>query len=286
MLVVAGVTGHVGSVVARDLLSKGEKVKVIVRDAAKGAEWSKAGAEVAVGTLEDTRFLTGALRGASGFFTLLPPNYHAVSGIYAYQCRLSDSIAAAVAESHVPHVVILSSVGADLSEGTGPIKGLHYLEKVLQATGVQLTAVRAGYFQENVGNSLAPAKNAGIFPNMTPSADYPFPMIATRDIGLLVAAEMLLPSAKSEVVDLQGPSYTVRQVAEKLGTALGKQLKVVDVPPSEQVAAFKQAGMGQELSELFAEMNAGFASGKIRPAGDRLKIGRTTIDTVIKSLVK
>ena len=38
--VVAGVTGHVGSVVARDLLAGGDAVTVIVRDAKKGAEWS------------------------------------------------------------------------------------------------------------------------------------------------------------------------------------------------------------------------------------------------------
>ena len=43
-------------------------LKVIVRDAAKGAEWSKRGAEVAVGSLEDAAFLTTALKGAKGFF--------------------------------------------------------------------------------------------------------------------------------------------------------------------------------------------------------------------------
>src|SRR5690349_14568318 len=84
MFVVAGVTGHVGSVVAEQLLAKGQKVKVLVRDAAKGAAWSKKGAEVAQGSLEDQAFLTNALRGATGFFTLLPPNL-AVPDIYAYQ---------------------------------------------------------------------------------------------------------------------------------------------------------------------------------------------------------
>jgi uncharacterized protein YbjT (DUF2867 family) len=48
MFVVAGVTGHVGSVVAAELLSRGEKVKVIVREASKGAVWAKKGAGVAV----------------------------------------------------------------------------------------------------------------------------------------------------------------------------------------------------------------------------------------------
>ena len=48
MFVIAGVTGHVGSVAAKELLSKGQKIKVIVRDTAKGKDWSKAGAEVGV----------------------------------------------------------------------------------------------------------------------------------------------------------------------------------------------------------------------------------------------
>jgi uncharacterized protein YbjT (DUF2867 family) len=284
MFVVAGVTGHVGSVVAKELLGHGEKVKVLVRDAAKGAAWSKLGAEVAVGGLDDVRSLAGTLRGASGFFTLLPPNYQ-VSGFYAFQRKVADAIAAAVKESAVPHVVELSSVGADLAEGTGPIKGLHYLENALRATGVRLTAIRAGYFQENAANSLAPAKNAGIFPNMMPSADYPIPMIATRDIGLLAAHELMMPSPRSEVVDLHGPSYSVRQVAELLGAALGKKLQVVDVPPQGQVGAMVQAGFSQELAEIFAEMNAGFASGRIRPVGDRMKMGRTGLDAVIRGLV-
>jgi uncharacterized protein YbjT (DUF2867 family) len=284
MLVIAGFTGHVGSVAAQELLSKGAKVKVLVRDPAKGVEWSKKGAEVATGSLEDAAFLASALKGATGFFTLLPPNYH-VAGFYAFQRKTADAIARAVKESGIPHVVMLSSIGADLDSGNGPIKGLHYLENELRATGVNLTAIRAGYFQENVGNSLAPAKTAGIFPNMSPSPDYPLPMIATRDIGLLVASELLLPSAKSEVIDLAGPAYTVRQVAELLGNALGKKLQVVDVPAKDHVATYVRAGMSQELAEIFTEMNAGFASGRIRPVGDRLKTGPTRLETTIKTIV-
>lgn len=72
MFVVARVVGRVGAVVVRELLSKGEKVKVIVRDSLKGAEWSKHGAAVTEGSLDDVKFLAGALRGATGFFAALP----------------------------------------------------------------------------------------------------------------------------------------------------------------------------------------------------------------------
>ena len=181
--------------------------------------------------------------------------------------------------------MILSSVGADLAAGTGPIKGLHYLEDALRRTGVKLSAIRAAYFQENVGNALVPAREMGVFPNFAPSADYPMPMIATRDIGGLAAETLLAPPAQSETIDLQGPAYSIRQVAEKLGAALGKPLQIVDIPPAGWVDALMKGGMPKHVAEVFAEMYGGFASGAITPKGDRMVHGRTEIDDVIKALV-
>lgn len=283
MFVISGVTGHVGSVAAQELLAQKKAVKVLVRDAAKGAVWSQKGASVAVGSLDDAAFLGAALKGAEGFFTLLPPNF-AVADFYAAQCKTADAIAAGVKAAGVPHVVLLSSVGADLPSGTGPIKGLHYLENALRATGTVLTAIRPGYFQENLANSLAPARQGGIFPNLMASADYPVPMIATKDIGRLAAQSLLSTPAKSEVVDLHGPAYTVRQAAQLLGRALGKELKVVDVPAAQHVDALMKAGFSRNIAESFAEMYDGFAKGRMKPCGDRLVHGKTELTEVIAAL--
>jgi uncharacterized protein YbjT (DUF2867 family) len=284
MFIIAGVTGHVGGVAARELLAAKQQVKVIVRDQAKGKEWAARGAEVAVGTLDDREFLTTTLNGAKGFFTLLPPNY-AAPDFYAYQRQVSDTIAAAVKASGVPHVVILSSVGADLAEGNGPIKGLHHLENALRATGTKLTSIRASYFQENLASSLAPAKGQGIFPNFADSPDYPMPMIATKDIGKQVANELLKPQPKSDNLDLLGPMYTMRQAAEKMGKALGKDLNIVNIPQAGWVPALVQAGMSQQLAEIMAEMYTGFATGKITPKGDRTVQGTTQLDEVVTAIV-
>lgn len=280
MFVVAGASGNVGSVVAKTLLAQGRKVRVIVRDAAK----APAGAEAAAGVLEDQAFLAGALRGASGFFTLLPPNYQAAD-FFASQRKTADAIAGAVRQSAVPHVVMLSSVGADLEAGTGPIKGLHDLEGKLRETGAKLTLIRAGSFQENFRNALGAARGAGIYPSFAGSADYAYPMIATKDIGALAAQALLSPPAKSEVVDLHGPAYSDRQVAQKLGKALGRELKVVEIPAEQHLGALVQAGFSKELAAIFAEMYAGFASGKIAPRGDRLVQGKTKIDEAIAAAV-
>jgi uncharacterized protein YbjT (DUF2867 family) len=265
MYVIAGVSGHVGSVVATNLLAKKERVKVIVRDTAKGQNWSAKGAEVAIGSLQDSAFLTTALKGAKGFFVLLPPDM-APPDIYATQRRGADAIGIAVAASKVPHVVMLSSVGADLESGT------------------KLTAIRAAYFQENVGMSLGPAKQSGIVPSFPP-ADAPMPMIATKDIGELAAKCLLEPAAKSEIVDLAGPAYSMRQIAEKLGTALGKKLQVVEIPQAGWRDAMKQAGMPDHVIAPYLDMYTGFGTGAIKPCGDRQVQGKTPIDETIKTMI-
>jgi len=285
MFVIAGVTGHVGGVAARELLAAKQPVKVIVRDAAKGKEWAAKGAEIAVGKLDDREFLASTLKGAKGFFTLLPPNY-AAADFYADQRRTADAIAGAVKASGVPHVVLLSSIGADVAEGNGPIKGLHYLENALRAAGTKLTSIRASYFAENLGQQLAPARAQGVFPNFGDSPDFPLPMVATKDIGKQVAAELQKPQPKRDNLDLVAPAYSMRQAAEKLVKALGKQLNIVNIPQAGWIPALVQAGLSQQLAEIMAEMYGFFAGGKLAPKGDRAVQAPTQLDDVVQELVR
>ena len=81
--VVAGVTGKVGGVVAAELLSHGQRVRGIARDAARAAEWAAGGGEAAVGSLEDAAFLTRTLEGAAGCFVLLPEDPFALAVVAA-----------------------------------------------------------------------------------------------------------------------------------------------------------------------------------------------------------
>ncbi|MFO0550662.1 MAG: NmrA family NAD(P)-binding protein [Polyangiaceae bacterium] len=284
MYVVAGVTGHVGKVVAETLLGRGQKVRVLVRSAEKGAAWKDKGAELAVGELGDSGALARALTGATGFFTLLPPSFTAPD-FYAYQRETGGAIASAVKESGVPHVALLSSIGADISEGNGPIKGLFHLENGLRATGTKLTAIRAGSFMENNGMAIGAARAMGMYFNFYPSADYPTPMIATRDIGALAAESLLAPAAKSEIVDLNGPAYSQRQVAEKIGALVGKTLQIVDIPREGWVDAMMKGGLSKQFAEMYAEMYDGFGTGRITPKGDRAVVGKTTLDEVLATLV-
>jgi len=282
--VVAGATGRVGSVVANDLLDSGASVITIVRDASRAAGLDRKGASLAIGTLDDRAFLTDALRGATAFLALLPDN--PVSDDFHRERRLiADSIAAAVQESAVPLVVMLSAPVGALAEGSGPGRGLHHLENSLRTTGATITTLRSAFYQDSVMLSLQLALQQGIYPNFLPSADFPFSTIATRDVGRIAAAALRDDPRENQVVDLIGPPYSVRQLADALGEALGKTLAVVDIPPAAQVEALKGAGMSQSFAEAVAEMYACSASGRLSLQGDRQMQGDTTVRETVAAIL-
>ena len=167
--VVAGVSGNTGKVVAESLLAQKRGVKVVVRDSAKGEPWKAKGAEVAVADLGDADALARALRGAEGAYLLIPPNF-ATADYRAYQDQLGTALAEAVRASRVPHVVLLSSVGAQHPSGTGPIVGLYRMEEKLRGEkATAATFLRAGYFMENLGSSLATLPQ-GFIPSFLPAS--------------------------------------------------------------------------------------------------------------------
>jgi uncharacterized protein YbjT (DUF2867 family) len=255
-----------------------------VRDSAKGERFAQQGADVAVGTLHDVGFLTGVLKGADAAFLLVPPNY-ATDDYPAYQRDIADAIGKAVQDSGIPHVVALSSLGADQEAGLGPIVGLNYFERRLVETGTKLTALRPGFFMENLAESLEPARQQGIYASFMPQ-DLAMPMIATRDIGAEVARSMMTPPASNQVIDIVGPAYSAVDAAKLVGERLGKDLQIMTIPPEGWVDALSQSGIPLHFAELYAEMYTGLSKGLAQPVGDKLVEGTTPLDTVLDSLIE
>jgi uncharacterized protein YbjT (DUF2867 family) len=283
--VVAGATGRVGSVVAHELLNRQEAVTVIVRDETRALEWTQRGADVAVGSLDDRAFVARVVRGAAGFFTLLPEDAPP-DDFHGARRRMADALAGGAHDGGVPHVVMLSAIAAVLPDGNGPAKDLHYCERQLAARGNPLTLLRACYFQDNVASAIPAARHLGIYPNFLASADTPIPMIATQDIGRFAAHALLAPPRGREIVDLFGPVYSIRQIARALGEALGRELQIIDIPPSRHSDTLVDAGIPRPIADAIAEMFGAFNAGLITPNGDRSLVGTTPIGDVITRCVR
>jgi uncharacterized protein YbjT (DUF2867 family) len=282
IFVVAGATGHVGSVVARELLAAGHKVRAIVRSVDKAKALAGQGAELLAGELSDVSFLTRALRGADGAFLLLPPPPLDSPDVRALQDRMAHVEATAVAESGVRHVVLLSSWGAEKPSGTGPIVGVHVLEEALKKTGVLTTFLRAGSFTENLLMMLPAAQHQGVLPNFFPP-EHKVPTIATRDIAPVVVRSLLAPPPASQVVYVLGAhEYSAVDQAAYLSKKLGKEIKLLNLPVSAASGAIQQGGVGASLANLMQEMYEGALKGLlvIEP-GHRIEKGPATLEEAL-----
>jgi uncharacterized protein YbjT (DUF2867 family) len=285
MYTVFGATGNTGSVVAKQLLSHGQKVRAMVRDQSKAETLARAGAELVTADLRDVGQLIAALRGSQGAYVMLPPR-HDSDDMLASARTLTDALARALVESGLPHVVLLSSLGAELDTGTGPILSVHYAEQTLGKTGVALTALRAPYFMDNWAESLA-ALESGVLPSML-ALDHAIPTIATEDIGR-IAAQLLREGPRgSRVIELAGPrDYTPRDVAAALSKLLGRTITPEEVPNQAIPGVLTGFGMSASDAELFRAMHAGIDSGRIAPRGQGAQLrGEVTIEQVLRRLLK
>lgn len=282
--VITGVSGHTGAVAAETLLAQGEQVRVVVRERKKGERFADKGAEIAVADIGDADALAKALTGARGAYLLMPPNM-AVADFRDYQRKIATAITDAVTRAKVPHVVLLSSVGAQHGSGNGPIAGLHDLEQRLaKIPGLRTTAIRASSFMENLGGSLGMLAQ-GLFPTFTPAA-FAYDMIATHDIGKLAAAELREGGTKSSIIELGAGPYSPNDVAATLSKLVGNPIAVAEGPLDAVVPTFMGFGMQQQLAELYREMLGGIASGHVAfEGGHRSVRGSTPLETVLAGML-
>src|ERR1700739_3517094 len=130
MYVVPGASGHTGHIVANNLLARGEKVRVVGRNAAHLQPLAAKGAETFIADVTDVATLVQAFRQADSAYVMIQPNLGSNDPL-GHSNRVSDAIAAAVQSAGIKNVVALSSIGADKASGTGPVVGLHNLEQKL-----------------------------------------------------------------------------------------------------------------------------------------------------------
>lgn len=266
MFVVFGVTGNTGRVVAEELLNAGEAVRVVVRSAEKGASWADRGAEVAVATLEDADAVRAALTGARAAYLLVPPVWGAEDPVAA-GIAIGQTLASAAAATGTP-AVLLSSTGAQVPDGTGPIRILHHTEAAFRAAQVPATFLRAAYFVENHGSVLEPVKAQGVLPSFL-AAETAFPMVSTLDIGR-TAARLLRegPMEGPRIVELAGPEdASPNTVAKRLSEIIGKPVTVSEAPLEAAEGALTAAGLPPAWAALYAELYRGVSTGRITFAG-------------------
>src|ERR1700731_3815712 len=223
MVVVTGATGRTGKTATEALLAKGEKVRVVGRNAKTLAQFVERGAESFVGNVDDVASMTTAFNGASSVYLVLPEDT-SQQDLRAHQERVSHSYTTAITNAHVRFVVNLSSIGAQHSKNTGPIVGLHNQEQKLdRVAGLNVLHVRAAYFMENLFMSIEPLRSTGTLPGGL-QADAQMPWIATKDIGAYAATRLAARNfSGSSMQELHGQrDISMKEAAPIVGHSIGR----------------------------------------------------------------
>jgi uncharacterized protein YbjT (DUF2867 family) len=235
---------------------KGEKVRVVGRNAGRLDKFVRKGAEPFTADVADAAALTSAFKGARAAFLMIPPA-PASQDYRADQERASGAITTAVEKSGLHYAVNLSSIGAQAPAGTGPIAGQHSSEQKLNhVAALNVLHLRPAYFMENNLIAIGIMQSMGIFGNAL-KPDLKIPMIATRDVGDYAAERLLkLDFAGKGKRELLGErALSMNEVTAIIARGIGKpDLHYMQFPYDQVQQALVQMGIPSKTAGQFVEM--------------------------------
>ncbi len=265
-IVVTGASGHISGKLAETLLKAGHSVTVIGRSATHLEKLIAAGATAAEGSVEDVEFLSRTFSGADAVYTMVPPNFGA-SDWKGWIGGIGANYAKAIRSAGVKYVVNLSSVGAHLPEGCGPVSGLYRVEQALNALeGVHVKHLRPMYFYDNLLANIAMVKNMNIIGGNFGGGENKLSLVSPSDIADAAFEELnTLSFSGNSVRYIASDERTGTEIASVLGSAIGKPgLPWVEFTDEQSIQGMLMAGLPQEVASNYTEMGQALRNGTMQ----------------------
>jgi uncharacterized protein YbjT (DUF2867 family) len=258
-----GSLGNVAKPLVKKLIAAGHEVTVITTKAERKDEIETLGAVAAVGSISDATFLSRAFEGADAIYTMLPPAM-GTTNLIQNIADAGQAYAQAIKAAGVPRVVLLSSVGADKADGTGPVQGVHRVEDIFkQLSGVNVTVLRSGFFYFNFLKDIPLIKDRNIFGNNYSGEDK-LALTHPEDIAAAAAEELQGEGNGFEIKYIVSDISTGNEIASLLGPAIGKpELTWTAIPDEQLKQGLLSAGLPPELAGLITELGQAVKAGII-----------------------
>jgi len=267
-------------------LKAGHTVTVIGRNAENLKELKALGANIAIGSVEDVAFLKEAFAGADAVYTMVPPNFGAKEW-KKWIGHIGSNYAEAIKANNVKYVVNLSSIGAHLPDGVGPVSGLHLVELELNKSGANVKHLRPGYFFDNLLANVGLAKGMNIIGGNFGGADLKMILTSPADIAEVAAEELLNHDFNgSSFRYISSDERTTADISKAIGNNIGKpELPWVTFKNEDTLNGMLQAGLPEEIAKNYVEMGDSIHQGKMfedywkhRPA----QLGKTKLEDFAK----
>lgn len=258
--VITGSIGHISKPIIEGLVQAGKEVRVITSSPDRVREIETAGAKALVGKVQDLSFLKESFKDADVVYTMIPPIWQ-TNNWRASMNEVARNYVEAIRFNKIKYVVNLSSVGAHVGNGVGPVDGLFDFEQMLnQIPGLNVKHLRPSYFFYNFINQIALIKQAGIMG--ANYGDEKIFLVHTNDIAKAALEELLNPKfSENSVRYIFGDERSGKEVAAVLGKSIGKELNWVVFTDEQQKQGLLQAGLPETHAQLFTVMGRAIREG-------------------------
>ncbi|TDC55673.1 NmrA family transcriptional regulator [Actinomadura sp. KC345] len=249
LTLVVGGTGKTGRRVVERLEALDVPVRMGSRSASPAFDW------------EDEASWAPVLRGVEKVYLTYYPDLAAPGAPGAIGAFTRKAV-----DAGVRHVVLLSGRGEDEAQEC---------ERVVQASGLEWTVVRASWFAQNFSEDylLDPVLAGEV---ALPAGDVPEPFVDADDIADVAVAALTREGHTGQVYEVTGPrALTFAEAVAEIGRAAGRGIAFVPVAADDYAAVLKEHGLPEELVEfltfLFTTVldgrNSGTADGVRRALG-------------------
>jgi uncharacterized protein YbjT (DUF2867 family) len=263
--VITGSLGHISQPIVKALVAAGHQVAVVTSSADKTAAIQALGATALVGSVYDPAFVSAAFAGAGAVYTMIPPNWAATDWLAA-QAEVARNYAAAIQAAGVKYVVNLSSIGAHLGTGAGPVDGLAHFEQLLNALpGVNVAHLRPSFFYYNLFSQIPLLKHQGILGNNFGGGPEKLALVHTDDIAAVATQKLLaLDFGPNEVTYISSDERTGAEIAQVLGQAVGQPAAWVEFTDEQAYGGMTQAGLSPTHAQGYTELGRALRTGAMQ----------------------
>ncbi|HLX93747.1 MAG TPA: NAD(P)H-binding protein [Puia sp.] len=200
--IVTGSLGHISRPLVEKLVNGGHSVTVISRNQSKQREIELLGAKAAIGTMEDTEFLTKEFTGADAVYSMEAPGnfFNPDYDLHEAHRRIGNNYFQAIGRSGVKRVVHLSSIGAHTDKGNGILSYHHEIESILNQlpADVSITFMRPVGFYYNLLAFINVIKKLGVIVSNYGEDDI-IPWVSPKDVADAVADELTKPGSGRKI---------------------------------------------------------------------------------------
>lgn len=260
-IVITGSLGHISKPLTQQLVQKKQAVTVISSKSERKAEIEHIGAQAAIGSVEDVRFLTETFKNADVVYCMEPPVDFSDQQVDmpAYYRKIGQAYVQAIRQSGVNRIIHLSSIGAHTDQGVGMLKFHHEVENIFRElpANVSIRFMRPVGFYTNLFAQIPAIKTQeAIVSNY--GGDMQEPWVAPADIAEAIYEEIITPFEGRKVRYVASDELSPNKIASILGSAIGlPELKWIVISDQQFLEILVATGMNPDIAKGFIEMNAG-----------------------------